>query len=454
MLSIFSKIFEKLVHRVIYEFLDCNEMLNDSQYGFRKKRSTLHALLNATENVYQACDAKLHTLGIFIDFSRAFDTINHNILLKKLNYYGFRGPILNLLKRFLTGRKQYVSYGGKDSTLLDVIIGIPQGSVLGPLLFIIFINDIVNITELAKFVLFADDLNLFITHNSRDVLYRIANNILHELLKYCHSNRLIINYDKCCYIEFGLNRNAGQNQEYFLGILNNGFRRVEKCKFLGVYINQNLSWDDQINHVLMQVSKSCGTLYRVRLQVPRKILKQVYMALVQPYLNYCISLWGFSTSSCVMSKIFVLQKKCIRIISGKTTKENGIFKHTKPLFKNLNILTVYNLYVYFTASELVKILNFKSSPKFLKCLFVLSEHSGRCIYPKFHLEYFKSRSFVHNGSKILNYLMQQDIPYTGISIEVFKSRLKRHLMAIQSQSVAGEDYWLPCNHDIFSTVKI
>jgi hypothetical protein len=140
-------------------------------------------------------------------------------------------------------------------------------------------------------------------------------------LKYCHSSRLIINYDKCCYIEFGSNRNAGQNQKYFLGILNNGFRRVEKCKFLGVYINQNLSWDDQINHVLMIVSKSCGTLFRVRLQVPRKILKQVYMALVQPYLNYCISLWGFSTSSCVMSKIFVLQKSASVLFQEKLLKK-------------------------------------------------------------------------------------------------------------------------------------
>ena len=453
MLSVFSKIFEKLLHKVIIEYLEANDLLNESQYGFRKKRSTLHALLNATENIYQACDSKLYTLGIFIDFSRAFDTVNHSVLLKKLKYYGIKGKILQLLTSYLSDRKQYVSYGGRESTLLDIISGVPQGSVLGPLLFIIFINDIVNITDLAKFVLFADDLNLFVIHTSRESLYRIANQILQELLKYCFSNRLILNYDKCCFMEFGFKSADQQPCAYFLGILNNQFVQVEKCKFLGVYVNRQLNWDDQIKHVKMQVSKSCGTLYRVRLQVPRKILKLIYMALVQPYLNYCISLWGHSTTSRSMNDLFILQKKCIRIVTGKTAKENGMFKHTKPLFKSLKILTIFNLYVYFTASELMKITT-SNSPKPLRELFTISAHSGRFICPKFNLEYFKSKSFTYNGSKILNYLLQQDIPYIGISNLVFKTRLKRHLLTIQSQSVAGDDAWLPCNHNMFSDVRL
>ena len=453
MLSVFSKLFEKLIHKVISEFLDENDLLNESQYGFRKRRSTLHALLNATENIYQASDSKLNTLGIFIDFSRAFDTVNHSILLKKLNYYGIKGQILQLLTSYLSDRKQYVSYGGRESTLLEVDIGVPQGSVLGPLLFIIFINDIINITQLAKCVLFADDCNLFVTHTSREALYRIANQILHELYQYCCSNRLIINYGKCCFIEFGSASKSEGRNSYFLGILNSKFEQVEKCKFLGVIINEHLNWNDQLEHVIMQVAKSCGTLYRVRLQVPRKILKQIYTALVQPYLNYCISLWGSSLTSKSMNKLFVLQKKCIRIVTGKTTKENGMFRHTKPMFQSLNVLTVFNLYVYFTASELKKILN-TDSPKNLSEFFTVSAHSGRIIFPKFNLEFFKSKSFVFNGSRILNYFLQQDIPFTGISHSVFKTRVKRHLLTIQSQSVAGDSSWLPCNHNIFSDVQI
>ena len=373
--------------------------------------------------------------------------------MKKLSYYGIKGQLLQLLTSYLSDRKQFVSYGGRESTLLDVVTGVPQGSVLGPLLFIIFVNDIVNITELAKFVLFADDLNIFVIHTSRESLYRIANQILYELYQYCSSNRLILNFGKCCFMEFGSVVGNKEFNSYFLGIMNCQFEQVDKCKFLGVILNKHLNWDDQINHVIMQVSKSCGTLYRVRLQVPRKILKQIYTAIVQPYLNYCISLWGFSVTSKSMNRLFVLQKKCIRIVTGKTTKENGMFKHTKPMFQSLNVLTVFNLYVYFTASELKKIMN-TNSPKFLSEFFTVSAHSGRFIVPKFNLEYFKSKSFVYNGSKILNYLQQQDIPFTGISNPVFKSRVKRHLLTIQSQSVAGDSSWLPCNHSIFSDVKL
>ena len=154
-----------------------------------------------------------------------------------------------------------------------------------------------------------------------------------------------------------------------------------------------------------------------------------------------------------MNKLFVLQKKCIRIVTGKTTKENGMFRHTKPMFQSLNILTVFNLYVYFTASELMKILN-TGSPKNLSEFFNVSAHSGRIIFPKFNLEFFKSKSFVFNGSRILNYFLQQDIPFTEISHSVFKTRVKRHLLTIQSHSVAGDSSWLPCNHNIFSNVQI
>ena len=449
MLPSFSKIFEKLLHKSIMDHLDSHELINDSQYGFRKKRSTLHALINATENIYHALDLKLHTLGIFIDFSRAFDTIDHSILLKKLNHYGIKGDMLKLLNSYLSNRKQFVSYGGNESTLLNVSTGVPQGSVLGPLLFIIFINDITNISNIASFVLFADDLNLFVSHTNRETLYRHANQILDNLYRYCVANKLIMNFNKCCFMEFGYSES---NQDFYLGTLNQSFIKVEKCKFLGVFINVKLNWDDQIDHVTSQVAKSCGTMYRVRLHVPRKILKMIYNALIQPYLIYCVSIWGFSLKSARMSKLFILQKKCVRIVVGKTDKINGIFYHTKPIFTNLRILTIFNLYTFFTAVEGMKILK-TSSPKFLMDNFGVSERSDLLILPKFNFESFKAKSFIFNSSKILNYLLGNDIPYMNvISDSVFKSRLKFHLLTLQGQSRAGDDDWLPCNHDIFSSV--
>ena len=165
---------------------------------------------------------------------------------------------------------------------------------------------------------------------------------------------LIINFDKCCFIEFS----SGQiRDDIYLGILNKKFEPVEKCKLLGVYIHSTLNWDGQINNVISQVSKSCGSLYSMRRHVPLKILRKVYLSLVQPYLTYCIPLCGSKFNSATMQKLFILQKKCIRIVSNKTHKVNDRFQHTKPLFFRLKLLTIFNLYYYFCGCLSMRIVN-------------------------------------------------------------------------------------------------
>ena len=165
-------------------------------------------------------------------------------------------------------------------------------------------------------------------------------------------------------------------------------------------------------------------MYRSRLHVPLKILRKIYLALIQPYLIYCISLWGSSLHSEKMNKLFILQKKCVRIIAGKTAKESGIFVHTKPIFRNLNILTIFNLYTYITATETAKILLTKS-PVNIYNNFQNSVRSLRLIIPKFRHETLKRMSFTNNGSRIINHLLECDIPYFGlISIPVLNHDLK------------------------------
>ena len=155
-----------------------------------------------------------------------------------------------------------------------------------------------------------------------------------------------------------------------------------------------------------------------------------------------------------MNKLFTLQKKCIRIVSCKTTKINYQFQHTKPMFANLKVLTVFNLFTYFTAVESMKVLR-SDAPKAIVKNFTISTITSRLIFPKCKLEATKSRSFIYNGSKILNYLLDNDIPYPAIiSEQVFKARLKSHLLFSQSQSRTGDVEWLPCNHSIFSYIRL
>ena len=175
-LPIFGKIFEKVIYSRLYSFLCSKNILYENQFGFRKEHSTSHALNYSVSYIEEALNKQNHVLGIFLDLNKAFDTLDHNILLKKLYNYGIRGVAHNLLTSYLTDRTQYTSVLNENSETLFIKYGVPQGSVLGPLLFFIYINDICNVSDLAKFVLFADDSNIFIQSTCKTELYRFANN--------------------------------------------------------------------------------------------------------------------------------------------------------------------------------------------------------------------------------------------------------------------------------------
>ena len=337
MLPTFSKLFEKLIHKYLLAYLNENNILNPSQYGFRTGHSTLHALITASENVYKALDQNHYTLGIFLDFSKAFDTVNHDILLSKLKHYGINNTMHKLFSSYLSNRFQYVSYGNINSTLLPVNTGVPQGSVLGPLLFIIFINDLSKISDIAKFILLADDANMFLSHYDRKMLYRQANDILFKIYEYCVANRIILNLDKCCYIEFG---NYNRNEDLCLGILNKKLENVKNCKFLGLHINESMDWKDHMIYVKSQLSKATGTVNTVKDYIPKKVLRSLYFSLIQPYLIYCLPIWGSNHNCTEFNDISIIQKRAIRIITNSTLKINNQNQHTKPLFQKHKYINI------------------------------------------------------------------------------------------------------------------
>ena len=183
-LSVLNKIFEKLLYKRLYKFLNKHNVLYKYQFGFRQGHSTSHALIEIMDNVRSAIDNDMYTCGIFIDLSKAFDTVNHAILLEKLHHYGIRGQTNKLFESYLTNRKQLVEIDKIRSTCKPITCGVPQGSVLGPLLFLIYINDMANKCPLGNIRLFADDTNIFLSHSNIDELYKNAQLVLTYLFKW------------------------------------------------------------------------------------------------------------------------------------------------------------------------------------------------------------------------------------------------------------------------------
>lgn len=183
----------KIIFSRITKFLDKNAILTDAQFGFRKGRSTENALLLLKETIVQNIEKNFLTLSLFIDFSTAFDSLHHRILEHTLAHHGIRGVPLSLLQSYLHGRTQCVYIGTNRSTYLPVPCGVPQGSLLGPLLFNIYINDIINIDKSVKFIIYADDSSLLLSGPDPEALIKHCNNVLHKLYTWSNSNQIRIN---------------------------------------------------------------------------------------------------------------------------------------------------------------------------------------------------------------------------------------------------------------------
>ena len=201
-LPAFSKILERIVYNRILSYLNERNILSDSQFGFRKNHSTEYALSILYDRLSNAIDNNEYTAGIFLDLSKAFDTVNHQILLEKLNHYAIRGVAHSWISSYLSNRKQFVQYDSVCSAHSVISCGVPQGSILGPLLFLIYINDLCNVSKVLDFILFADDTNIFFSHRNEDYLQNTLNVELDNVTNWCQANRLSINIKKSKFMIF------------------------------------------------------------------------------------------------------------------------------------------------------------------------------------------------------------------------------------------------------------
>ena len=333
----FSKIYEKAVSLRLMTFLEAKCNIIDNQYGFRSKRSTYMALMQMYDKISSAIDNNEYSVGIFIDLSKAFDTLNHKILLKKLENYGIRGIALKWFHNYLQDRKQYVFLNGISSTLKSIVCGVPQGSILGPLLFIIYINDIVNCSKLLKFILFADDTNLFYSNSDLAQLQKIVNSELTKLSDWFCANKLSLNVVKTNYMLFGYKPIPKTLAQFKLFIDGNNLERVSSTKFLGVFVDEKLKWDVHVNYVASKMSKGLGMLGRVRNLLPFDALRVLYHTLIYPYLLYCSIIWA-GAAAATLNRLIVLQNRAVRLITSSPFRASA-----SPIYKQLNLLPLVDI---------------------------------------------------------------------------------------------------------------
>ena len=333
-LSNLDKILEKIIHKRLYKFLETNNIIYSLQFGFRKNYSTTLALLNLTENIKQELDRGKFGCGIFIDFQKAFDTVDHNILLQKLSYYGVRGKSNEWFKSYLCDRKQFVSINGFQSDLSEIKCGVPQGSVLGPLLFLIYINDLHLAIKSCKIHHFADDTNLLHFNDSIKKLNKDINYDLKQLVHWLNANKISLNVGKT---ELVLFKPKKKKVDYDLKLKLNGKKLVQtsSVKYIGIKIDSNLNWKEQQNSIAIKINKATAILSKMRHYVNHNTLKMVYYSIFESHTNYANIVWGQNIDS--SNRLFLIQKKVLRIMHFTDR-----ISHSDPLFSASNIIKIYD----------------------------------------------------------------------------------------------------------------
>jgi len=340
LLPTFSKIMEKLIYDKLFRFLVRYQILFKSQYGFRSGHNTTHASLDFLSTIEEAFENNEFAIGIFCDLSKAFDTLDHQILLNKLEHYGIRGQWLLWFESYLSNRSQFVELNGTPSTYEAISVGVPQGSILGPLLFLIYINDLPASLDKLRAVMFADDTNLIIRGQNLAELTSTLNAELSSLNDYFKANKLKLNVDKTKMVCFRPKNLNFQKTDLVISLNNIQLTCESSITFLGLTLDEHLSWENHCNKVANKISQNKGVLKRVNKQLPFPSLLTLYNSLILPHITYGLEIWG-RCSIKASDRITKIQKECVRILFRAFWRS-----HTEPRMKKIGILNFKDLYYY------------------------------------------------------------------------------------------------------------
>ena len=340
-LPLFSKVFEKLTLRRMNSFIKRHNLLTPSQFGFREGCSTTNAIIKLLTHVVEAFHKKLYSACFFLDLRKAFDTINHNILLLKMEHYGFRGQCYRFLKSYYQNRKQFVQLNGHTSSTMPVVNGVPQGSILGPLCFSLFINDLPLAVEEIT-ILFADDAAFVVTAESFEGLMVKIRNLFSDIAGYLNINKLVPNASKSKLMMFTSRPTSNLPVLLFDG---KEIEWISEFKYLGLTLTSNLNFSNHINKVALNLSRITGSIIGLRSFLPIQILVKLYYALAYPHIQNHIVVWGAAPAS-HLKTLTVRINNLIRVILGVRKVNGRPTVSNNDLYKQLGLLKLPSVYKY------------------------------------------------------------------------------------------------------------
>lgn len=353
-LTILNKIVEKALYKRIFGFV--NNKLNliyRYQYGFRPRSNTETAAIELSEEILTSLDNNEIATGVFMDLKKAFDVVDHTLLIEVLMKYGIRGKSLNVFESYLSGRTQQVKIGNHKSSIAEITSGVVQGSCLGPLLYLIFFNAIGSLNLKGKIFLFADDAVLINTHNDTSKIAETVKSDMIQVMNFFVHRQLFLNEKKTNFMVFRSSQSRKTLPQTIDLTPNISISRVKTTKYLGLQIDEHLKWSDHTKQLETKISKSCGALWKLRRYLPEKSKKLIYDSLIQSNLSYMISLWGTANWS-ALQPLQILQNRALRNVYDLPTHSNRIHTYSHLVE---NHLPVRGLYVTNVGTFIYKAIN-------------------------------------------------------------------------------------------------
>lgn len=353
LLSIFSKLLERCLKVRLMHFLSENVLISQNQFGFLENKSTDDAIYKMTSYLYEALDSGQKALAIFLDLAKAFDTVNHQILIKKMEAMGIRGVPLDLFKNYLSDRLQVVKVDNTFSIPKKLELGVPQGTVLGPVLFLIYINELCDMKIMGSILTYADDTVLLFKDATWPLVFSTANAALKSVYDWLNYNLLSLNKSKTVYLPFSINLKTLPPSDLSINIHNRrcgisdksikcscyAITSVHQTKYLGITIDKHLRWKEHINITVRKLRNTLFIFYRLRNVMTRDMLVVIYKALVQSVIQYGIIGWGGANSTNIFPLISI-QKQILKIMSNKS-----VYCSSNLIFNNAQVLDVKQIYI-------------------------------------------------------------------------------------------------------------